>query len=60
MVMALIAKNKTGYIDGTIKTPDENDEKYHFWLQFNNMLLSWILNSVSNETASGIIFIEIA
>lgn len=60
MVMALSANNKMGFIDGTVKQRDEQDQKYQFWLRCNNMLFYWILNSVSREIAFSIIFIQIA
>jgi len=52
MEMALIAKNKVGFIDGTIPKPSPTDSSFHAWMCCKTMVLSWILNSVSTEIAS--------
>ncbi|KAL0009562.1 hypothetical protein SO802_011064 [Lithocarpus litseifolius] len=59
MRMALIAKNKLGFIDGTltlsspmVKTPST----IQAWIRCNKMVASWILNSVSQEIATSIIY----
>lgn len=47
MEMALLSKNKLGFVDGTIVVPDERDVRFPYWKRCNNMVLSWILRSVS-------------
>jgi hypothetical protein len=50
MIMALTAKNKLKFIDGSIKKPSaELEDEFHAWNHSNNMVLSWILNSVSKD-----------
>ncbi|XP_030963078.1 probable serine/threonine-protein kinase roco5 isoform X2 [Quercus lobata] len=63
MRMALIAKNKLGFIDGTltlsspmVKTPST----IQAWIRCNKMVASWILNSVSQEIATSIIYRDTA
>ncbi|KAL0009567.1 hypothetical protein SO802_011069 [Lithocarpus litseifolius] len=63
MQMALIAKNKLGFIDGTltlsspmVKTPST----IQAWIRCNKMVASWILNSVSQEIATSIIYRDTA
>jgi hypothetical protein len=58
MMMALVAKNKFGFVDGSIVKPSAGDPSLHGWVQCNNMLLSWMLNSVSKDIANNIIFID--
>jgi hypothetical protein len=58
MMMALVAKNKFGFIDGSIVKPSANDPSLPSWVRCNNMLLSWLLNSVSKEIATNIIFYD--
>jgi hypothetical protein len=58
MTMALSAKNKLGFIDGTLKKPAIDAPEYGAWNRCNNMVLSWILNSVSQEISASIIYIE--
>jgi transposase InsO family protein len=60
MSMALSAKNKLGFIDGSLAKPAEDTSEYFAWDRCNNMVLSWILNSVSQEISSSIIYIESA
>lgn len=49
MSMALSAKNKTGFIDGSISKPSSSaDFRYKAWIRCNNMVLSRILNCQKN------------
>ena len=57
MLIALSVKNKLGFIDGSIKKPEGNDIcLLSSWMRNNNMVISWILNSVSKEISASIIF----
>lgn len=48
MIMALTAKNKFGFVDGSlVKLLSPDDPSIPAWIQCNNMVLSWIMNSVS-------------
>ncbi|KAF8390314.1 hypothetical protein HHK36_024839 [Tetracentron sinense] len=38
MLISLSAKNKLGFIKGTITTPDEKDPKYSLWQRCNDMV----------------------
>ncbi|KAK9278285.1 hypothetical protein L1049_027850 [Liquidambar formosana] len=59
IIMALTAKNKLGFIDGTIKrVVDPSDTSYLPWKRCNTMVFSWLLNSVSKEIAGSIIYAE--
>jgi hypothetical protein len=60
MKMALIAKNKLSFVNGTLPKPDDSSDDSYAWYRCNNMLLSWILNSVSKEIAASIIYIDTA
>jgi hypothetical protein len=57
MEMALTAKNKVSFIDGTILKPSSNDPSFLAWVWCNTMVLSWILNSVSTKIANSVVFI---
>lgn len=59
MIMALGAKNKLRFVEGTIKKPTKENPEYSLWVLCNNMLLSLILNSLSKTIASSFIFIEL-
>lgn len=58
MRRALGSKNKFHFVDGTIPVPSFNDLNYHAWERCNNLIHSWITNSVSSQIAQSIVFIE--
>lgn len=58
--MALIGKNKMGFVDGSIPSPPENDPLYHLWLRNNNIVASWLLNSITQEISASVIQSSIA
>ncbi|KAF5442021.1 hypothetical protein F2P56_036962, partial [Juglans regia] len=59
-LLSISIKNKSGFLDGTIPTPDLADPSYVSWLRCNNILLAWILNSVSKDIASNVFFMTSA
>ncbi|KAL5581465.1 hypothetical protein UlMin_013907 [Ulmus minor] len=57
MLIALSVKNKLGFIDGSITKPESNDlNLLNSWIRNNNVVISWILNSVSKEISASVIF----
>ncbi|XP_038707316.1 uncharacterized protein LOC120002627 [Tripterygium wilfordii] len=44
---ALEARNKSGFVDGTLKVPDESDPIFPFWRQSNSLIKTWLTNSIS-------------
>ena len=57
MTIALFVKNKLGFIDGTIPHLDSTDMSLvGSWIHNNNIVISWILNSVSKEISASILF----
>ncbi|XP_073019436.1 uncharacterized protein [Primulina eburnea] len=56
MLIALRAKNKTGFIDGTCQRPAFDHPTLHQWERCNALVLSWIMNSVSKEIFGGIVY----
>jgi hypothetical protein len=58
MTLSLNAKNKLGFINGSLPKPsDETGAQYQAWIRCNDMIISWILNSISKEIASSVIYI---
>ena len=49
MRIALDAKNKIGFIDGTLARPEESHSSFRIWSRCNSMVKSWLLNSVSPQ-----------
>ncbi|KAK3030682.1 hypothetical protein RJ639_035886 [Escallonia herrerae] len=62
MIHALTAKNKIGFINGSIEQPSEKDQptEYTLWNQRNNMILSWLTHSVEPDLAKGVIHAKTA
>ena len=61
MQLAISVKNKMGFLDGSIPKPSISDlNLYTAWIRNNNMVISWILNSVSKEISSSILYDESA
>ncbi|XP_060186369.1 uncharacterized protein LOC132615795 [Lycium barbarum] len=60
VLIALSAKNKVGFIDGTITQPAVTDETFKSWTRCNNMVISWILNSLSKEIAETVLYSKTA
>ncbi|XP_019172868.1 PREDICTED: uncharacterized protein LOC109168309 [Ipomoea nil] len=60
MEMALLSKNKLGFVDGTIAIPDSNDVKFPYWKRCNNMVSTWIMRSLSSEIAQTVLWIGTA
>jgi hypothetical protein len=57
MTMALQAKIKLKFVDGTLVKPTDPDGA-EAWTRCNDMILSWILNSLSKEIAASVIYIN--
>ena len=54
-------KNKLGFIDGSIPKPTGTDPNLtSSWICNNNMVISWILNSISKEISASVIFTDSA
>ncbi|KAG5049753.1 hypothetical protein JHK85_010856 [Glycine max] len=58
--MALIFKNKIGFLTGTIPTPDVYSPSYPSWECCNTLVMSWLLNSLSPPIAQSVIFLNCA
>ena len=62
MIHALTAKNKIGFVDGSIQPPSATDQpkEYAIWNQCNNMILSWFAQSVEGDLSKGIVHVKSA
>ena len=60
MAMALTAKNKFGFIDGTIPHAAQVDLLFNAWNHCNIMVTLWIINSVSKDIANSLMYITTA
>lgn len=56
MLIALLAKNKSGFIDGTCGRPAIGHFTLYQWERCNALVLSWIMNTVSKEIFGVIVY----
>ena len=56
--MALVSKNKMGFLNGSIPTPNHTDPLFLVWERCNTLIISWLLNSVSQSIAQSIIYFD--
>ncbi|XP_010501698.1 PREDICTED: uncharacterized protein LOC104778997 [Camelina sativa] len=60
MTTSIEAKNKLGFIDGSIVKPDEDDPYCKIWSRCNSMVKSWLLNSVTPKIYTSILYTKTA
>ena len=56
--IALSAKNKTGFVDGSIQKPLGTYAKFVDWKRCNDMVLSWLLNSIDLSISDSVMYTE--
>ena len=60
MMISLAAKNKLGFVDGTIKPPAEIDPEYPAWFRANSMVIGWLINSLHKNIGESVLFFQTA
>ncbi|KAJ0427481.1 putative transcription factor interactor and regulator CCHC(Zn) family [Helianthus annuus] len=60
MKLALEAKNKYGFIDGKCVKPENDSVLASQWDRCNSVVLTWLLNSISEELFLGQVFSKLA
>jgi hypothetical protein len=45
-------KIQLGFIDGTLFPPAVSSNDFPQWMHYNNMVKSWLLNSISKDLVS--------
>ncbi|XP_056864953.1 uncharacterized protein LOC130511650 [Raphanus sativus] len=58
--MALNVRNKLGFIDGTIPKPAITHRDYGAWSRCNDIVATWLMNSVSKKIGQSLLFISSA
>ena len=58
--MALNVRNKLGFIDGTIPKPLSTHRDYGAWSRCNDIVATWLMNSVSKKIGQSLLFISTA
>ncbi|KAI9192805.1 hypothetical protein LWI28_027932 [Acer negundo] len=57
ITMALRAKNKRGFVDGTLIKPSI-EKDFHNWALCNDLIINWILNSILLDIRNSILYDE--
>ncbi|XP_019238231.1 PREDICTED: uncharacterized protein LOC109218330 [Nicotiana attenuata] len=60
MLIALSAKNKVGLIDGTFLQPKISSDEFKSWTRCNDMVISWLLNTLSKAIAESVLYTKSA
>ena len=62
MTLALNSKNKLGFVDGSITapSPEIDPEGYASWSRCNDMVHSWIINTINPEISDSVIYYSTA
>lgn len=58
--MVLNVRNKLGFIDGTIPKPPDNHRDSGSWSRYNDMVATWLMNSVSKKIGQSLLFVSTA
>lgn len=58
--MALNVRNKLGFIDGTIPKPPADHRDSGSWSRCNDMVSTWLMNSVSKKIGQSLLFMSTA
>lgn len=60
MMLTLSAKNKLGFVNGTISPPDSTSPEYTAWQRCNDLVISWILFNLDENIARSVLFLKTA
>ncbi|XP_040996041.1 uncharacterized protein LOC121242216 [Juglans microcarpa x Juglans regia] len=58
MFLSLKARNKLGFIDGSLPLPTTTDPLFSPWSKCDTIVLSWMLNSLSLKIAQSVIHVD--
>ena len=56
MTVALLAKQKLSLVDGSYKKPDASSPLLPYWQMCNDMVISWLLNSLHKNVRESVLF----
>lgn len=56
MINFLFSKNKTGFIDGTIKKPDTSAAEYMNWMRYDTMIKGWLNTTMEKEIRNSVTY----
>ncbi|GAU50539.1 hypothetical protein TSUD_409840 [Trifolium subterraneum] len=60
MMKVVIMKNKLRFLDGSCPMPDQFAPTYEPWIRCNNLVLSWLMNSVVPTISQSLVYTDSA
>lgn len=60
LLISLSAKNKVGFVDGTITKPTVTDATLKAWERCNSMMISWLLGVLDQNIARSVLYFKSA
>nr|GEV67111.1 hypothetical protein [Tanacetum cinerariifolium] len=60
MMNFMFAKNKTGFIDGSIKKPETKSDKYLPWMRCDVMIKGWLTTTMEKEIRNSVKYAKTA
>lgn len=60
MMLTLSAKNKLGFVNGTIETPEATSPDYKVWSRCNDLVISWLIFNLEETIAKSVLFLPTA
>ncbi|XP_021749706.1 uncharacterized protein LOC110715433 [Chenopodium quinoa] len=60
MLISLSAKNKLGFVDGSISKPDSTSPLLRAWERCNSMIISWMLGVLDQNLARSVFYFSTA
>ena len=60
IMLFICGKGKDDYLTGAVTTPSTEDSKYKVWKAENSMVMSWLVNSMSNDIGLDFMYYDTA
>ncbi|XP_074322836.1 uncharacterized protein LOC141659809 [Apium graveolens] len=60
MTLALYVKNKLGFVTGKFKAPGINYPYFNHWKHCNDMIITWLFNSLAPGIRSSLVYVTLA
>ena len=60
VIIALSARHKLAFIDGSCTRPEPRSPLFTLWLRNNAMVLSWLLNSLNENIRNSVLYLDTA
>lgn len=60
MMIALSARNKLCFVDGSLTHPASNSSNFRIWNKCNGLVISWMLASLETSIAKSVLYLKTA